>query len=391
MRRRLLAAGLAAGGGPALLAGCGRTGTGTASSPPPPSAPLPTAVAGPGGTWATVAVGDGGGQAASFWQLLYRPNGSGSWVDDVDATATATNGGIVLAATPTGVLAGVRPSQNLTFSPVVETRTAGRSWIDGVLPGGLSTTPQALAAAPAGAPVGDSPVRSALLGAPGPGQQIVTTASGLTTWTRTATAREVGGTDAGCKLTGLDTIAYMGPTLVAGGPCATPGVVGLFEVGGATPAPIGPPVPPGVAATVLALSPATGHLSALLEWGGPGQLSLSSASSAADLHSWSASSPLALGPATTVDSVTADAGAFLVLADRSGRPELYSVGSGAQGWRRLPAPPAGTATVAPLPGGTLSALTTSGTTVSSWDLLSGASAWVEGQTINVPVLFGSSS
>lgn len=376
---------LAAGGGVALLGGCAQSTPGAVSAAPPPAAPLATAVVAPGGTWATVAVGRLDDPTNTFWQLLYRPSGSNRWVDDVAATATATNGGLDLAATGSGVLAGVRPSQNLTFSPVIETGTGGSSWVDGLLPAGLSATPQALAASAHSA-------RSALLGSPGAGQRLVTAASGVTRWNQVATARDFASAETSCGLTDLDAIVYAGPTLLAGGACSLAGAAGLFEVGpDGTPSPIGPPVRHDTTAQILALSDGTDGVSALLALRRQDQLSLSVASSDSALRVWSVSPPLALNPSTTIASVTGNSGGFLVLADQAGRPALYSAGPGSAGWEPLPAPPTATATVAPVAHGALSALTTSGTTIVSWDREPGASAWVQTQTLDVPVLFGSSS
>src|SRR5580692_4205393 len=70
------------------------------------------------GTWATVPVGRLSDPLNTFWQLLFKASDSKTWSNDVERTAVATNGGILLAGTSTGQLvAGVRPSNLLTFSP----------------------------------------------------------------------------------------------------------------------------------------------------------------------------------------------------------------------------------------------------------------------------------
>ena len=114
--------------------------------------PLATSVRGSGGTWATVAMGDLGQPLNTFWQLMFRPDGSGKWTDHVEATATATNGGLVLAGGGGPLIVGVRPSNDLTFSPLISTTNAGRSWSNGLLDEGLASRPDALAGGPAAVP-----------------------------------------------------------------------------------------------------------------------------------------------------------------------------------------------------------------------------------------------
>ncbi len=87
----------------------------------------------------------------TFWQLFFLPPGGRSWSNQVEATAVATNGGLVLAPSAGRSLAvGIRPSNQLTFSPVIATANGGRSWSNGLIPQGLAASPDALAAGPSG-------------------------------------------------------------------------------------------------------------------------------------------------------------------------------------------------------------------------------------------------
>ena len=385
MKRRLVAAGsagLSAVAALAIPAGCAAGTTGAVTGPPP-TAPLATAVITSDGTWATVPVGEGGSPSDRFWQLLYRAAGSGTWVDDVSATATATNGGLDLAATGSGVVVGVQTSQNLSFSPVIETGTAGASWEDGLLPGALADTPQALAAA------GHGP-KTAILGQPGPDQEVVSTESDISRWTRTTTARDLSSAVPACGMAALRAAAYIGSDLLVGGACSKPGSVGLVVLSpGRAPVGIGPTVPGHAITSVVSLSTGPGFTSALVEMTQQGRLSFVAASSA--LGGWSVSQPLELAQAEQLVSVTAHAGHFEVLTGLAGRKALYSFEPGAAGWKTGPPPPADTATVASLDPGGLCALTTSGTTIVSWDLPDGGATWNRGQTLQIPVLYGSTS
>ena len=101
------------------LASCGTSalpGAPTGAVAAPSKAPLPASVQTRAGTWATVPMGDLGQPLNTFRQLFFRPAGSASWSDRVQATATATNGGLVLADDNQDLVVGVRPSNMLTFS-----------------------------------------------------------------------------------------------------------------------------------------------------------------------------------------------------------------------------------------------------------------------------------
>ena len=107
--------------------------------------PLATSVQTSDGTWATIPMGRLDEPLNTFWQLFYRPDGSVPWSNRVEATATATNGGLVLASAGPSLLVGVRPSVDLTFTPLISTSNGGRSWSDGLVAKELAARPDALA------------------------------------------------------------------------------------------------------------------------------------------------------------------------------------------------------------------------------------------------------
>lgn len=366
----------------AAASGCGTSRPGVGSADLPAAAPLATAVETSGGTWATVAMGQLSDPANTFWQLLYRPAGAARWVDDVSATATATNGGLNLAATPAGVLVGVQPSQSLTFSPLVETADGGRNWTTGVLPGALSPSPAALAVSSAGG-------HSALLGAPGTGQEVVTAGSGITRWTVAATEAAVTAAGPSCGVTGLDAVGYHGSTALIGASCSQPGRAGIFELGPAGPTPLDVRLAADRAGAteVLAFSDSPAGVGALIASGAAHGTSLTAAWSDPSLGAWTVSASLAVPSSEGITSVESPSGRFLVLLPGA----LYSTGPGQRGWTPLPVPPAGTSAVAPLAGGGLSAIVVHGSSFTDWGLAAGASSWTAGPTTNVPILYGTSS
>ncbi len=87
--------------------------------------PLATSVQTSAGTWATVPMGNLQQPLNTFWQLFFRAPGAASWSNKVEAAATATNGGLVLAsAEGRSVIVGIRPSARLTFSHLITTSDA---------------------------------------------------------------------------------------------------------------------------------------------------------------------------------------------------------------------------------------------------------------------------
>ena len=104
--------------GTVLAAGCGsaaRQPGPPAVAAPPPS--LSTSLVTTTGTWAVAVMGGPAAEHNSFWQLFGRPAAAGRW-RLVTPPGVASNGGLVLASPGAGsVVAGFRPSQDLSYSP----------------------------------------------------------------------------------------------------------------------------------------------------------------------------------------------------------------------------------------------------------------------------------
>jgi hypothetical protein len=402
---------MAAGLGLALLAGgCGSVASQPAAPSPAVPAPLAlsTSTDAAGATWATVPMGAASG-ADEFWELFVLPGG-GQWSLRTPPDI-ATNGAIVLAAPaaagPAGasgssgtagaggtgqagggtLVAGVRPSLDLAFSPITSTSDLGRSWTVSPPQSGLADVPDALAAAPGGS--GGSGAR--LIGLGQDGAVSVTGAAGGT-WGPLTTERALASAPAArdCDLTGLTAVAYApaGSPLLAG-TCDRGGRVGVFgETGGtwhlaapALPASLG-----GQAVRVLRLS-RSGHQDvALLEAGAAPSISLLAAWSSDGEH-WRLSPVLRAGGSAAVSASFGDGGVGAVLA--GDRAETIS-GPGSS-WRRLPALPAGRTVTLALPGaGPIEALAASGGTLTVWRLTGDPGAWVKAQSVKVPIQYGSS-
>jgi len=372
----------------ALIAGCGSSPAGHATAGPAPQAPpagtpfLATSLVTPAGTWAVAVMGGPVASHNNFWQLFIRPAGSKRW-KLVTPAGVPDNGGFVLAPAGASLITGFRPSQYLTYTPMAATGDGGQAWSStGPLDGALANVPDALAAAP-----GTRRLIALLAGG-----TVKLAAPGYTRWKTLTTRRTVAATPQGrqCGLRAFTAVGYTpsGASLL-GGTCTRPGAVGIFTTTGGTWQAAGPAIPADLARqhiAVLRLTSTANQRVALLRAGTGPAVSLVAAWSA-DGRRWALSPPLPLhGAATTSASIGPDGTAAVVLTGHRG--ETIS-GAGSH-WHTLPALPPGTATLAPGPGGAISALVVHRARLTVWQATPGGSAWTKAQTISVPIQYGSS-
>jgi len=150
-RLSALAGGLALGAA-LILAACGSTSAGPRAADQAPAnvtegPTLATSVSTSGGaSWAIVQMGGPAATHNNFWELFVRPAGTTTW-KLATPPGVASNGGLVMAATgATSLVAGFRPSQDLTFSPLATTTDAGALWSQNtLLSPGFGDVPYALA------------------------------------------------------------------------------------------------------------------------------------------------------------------------------------------------------------------------------------------------------
>jgi hypothetical protein len=186
--------------GTVLSAGCGSAArqAGAPAAPAPPS--LSTSLVTATGTWAVAVMGGSAAEHNDFWQLFVRPAATGRW-RLATPPGVASNGGLVVAS-PGGrsLVAGFRPSQDLSFSPLATTHDNGAAWTPGLLDAALADVPDALAAAPAGGRL------LALLA----GGEVQLSGPGGTGWTRLATRRALAASPTGgrCGLGRLTAAAF---------------------------------------------------------------------------------------------------------------------------------------------------------------------------------------
>ena len=310
-----------------------------------------------------------------------------------------------------GLDVAVRPSQDLTFSPLALTGNGGKTWDTGLVDASVAAVPDALALGGGRMLVllGDGAIdQAATSGAGIPGEGVSGAAppsASAAAWTRLAAPGAIAGSAAGrdCHVTAVTAVSLTAAgTPLVGASCARPGIAGIFAPAGSGWRAAGQALTGGLAGEpvrVLRLTAARGAGTiALLQSGTAdgdrGPTSLLAAWTADGTH-WTVSPPLPVHGAQVLSS-GAGPGATAAWVLLAGGRAATIAGPGAPGatgaaWRSLPAPPHGTAVLAPGPGGALDALAVSGGSALTVFRLTPAGAWQQTQVISVPVQLGSSS
>lgn len=366
-----------------LAAGCGSSAVGTtpATGVPVAAPPLTTASVGATGAgWAIVEMGGSAAKEDNFWELFVRPTGTSPWRLATPA-GVADNGGLEAAGTGGSLVVGIRPSQDLTFSPLATTSNDGATWsASGPVTPGLADAPDALASDSGGQLIALTGGQTAELG----------TRTG-TAWTRLASVQAISATPAGrdCGLTGLTAATFVHSDVpMLAGRCSRPGTAGIFADHGGSWREAGPAVPRPLAGEeidVLRLTATGNGVVALLQAGSGASASLIAAW--ADAGGWALSAPLPIG-ARAIRSMASGPGQAVAVLLAGGEGETLS-GPGSS-WRALPRLPASAASAgsrARRPGGRAR-----GARRHVHGLAArGRAGWRLTQTIQVTIPYGSSS
>ena len=403
-RLNVLTGGLALGAA-LILAACGSTSAGPSAAGHAPAAvsagpTLATSVSTSGGaSWAVVEMGGAAATHENFWELFVRPAGTATW-KLATPPGVASNGGLVMAATgATSLVAGFRPSQDLTFSPLAITTDAGALWSQNtLLSPGLADVPYALAAGGSGR----------LLAVTDKGTIELGTGLG-TAWTRMSTQQTLASSAAAraCGVTALTGAAWTqaGDPLVAAG-CREAGIAGIFAFSAGAWHQAGPALPAVLsrdAVDVVGLATTAGRTTAIIAARSGGRTVLVAAWSADGGSRWTLSPALPIAPqaggagSPPVPSVLSvsiwaggSAGIVLPASHSGGASTGVLIGWHATGWRTLPRLPAGTATLAAGSRGQPQALAVSGRTMTALQLAAGSASWQLAQTMQVSIPYGSS-
>jgi hypothetical protein len=364
-----------------LAAGCGSSPVTTppTTAVPAGAPPLTTAsIDATGAGWAIVEMGGSAAQQDNFWELFVRPTGTSPWRLATPA-GVADNGGLEATGTGGSLVAGFRPSQDLTFSPLAATSNDGATWsASGPVTPGLADAPDALASDSSGQ----------LIALTGGGTAELGTRTGK--WTRLASVQAISATPAGrdCGLTGLTAATFARSEVpMLAGRCSRPGTAGIFADHGGSWREAGPTVPRPLAGEdidVLGLTATGNGVVALLQAGSGAPARLIAAW--ADAGGWTLSAPLPIG-ARAIRSVSSGPGNAVAVLLAGGQGETLS-GPGSS-WRALPRLPASAAALALGPDGRVDTLAAHAGTFTDWRLEAGA-GWRLTQTIQVTIPYGSS-
>jgi hypothetical protein len=361
----------------------------TARPTPPFPTPLATSMETADGTWATLPMGHPDDPLNTFWQLFLRPTGQSLWSNQVEATATATNGGLTMANRGgQQLVVTIRPSVDLRYTPMIATSDAGESWTNGLIDTAIAAAPNALALGPAGgaeAIVDDVHGQSELLSA----------TSGISSWRILATTSALDSEPAtrSCSPSRFTAVAYTGPDALVGAACTKPGSDGMFLVQSSRWQVVWPVLPATTKrarAEVLGLDPLPTGVAALLGFSGNSGEELVASwttsgtmwESSGTLHVPSGESIVSYGPS--------NGGVFVLLSSSDGAKKLYQADTPGSGWLELPGPPSATETLAYGPGSTVDALAVEDTVLTVYTLTS-ANGWAPTQIVHVAIQFGSSS
>lgn len=333
-------------------------------------------------SWAVVPVS----ADPAYWQVLARSANSTTW-RLVTPAGVASNSGLVAAPGATSAITvAVRPSQNLTFSPLAATADGGSTWsTGGPVNAAVAASPDALAS------FGDR-----LLALLGDGA-VETSSDAGAAWSTLAAPGAIAASAAGKGCAGAVRVTSVsfgmtGTDVLAGGTCGTGGTAAMFSYS------------PGTGWQRISL-PVTGQLVRLTDgmalvrggdgltalWRGAGWYAYAPPSSTpqATPTNWDTSPALRASGTVTASGTLSGDGAWVLLSD--GTAATVSAPQASAGWRQLPKVPAHTSVLASGPDGAIDALAVSGDTLAVWRLAPGATTWSPAEAINVPVQTGSSS
>jgi len=290
------------------------------------------------------------------------------------------------------VLVGVLPSDLLHFSPLAQSGNGGSSWNPAFLPAGLARLPDAIAyeaVSPGGA--------IALTG----GGRVLSSPRSFASWSPLVSATRLRRLSPDCAVTTLDAVAILptGAPVIATG-CRRGGEVGVFtrtmgswlaigdELGGSL---------RRAATTVLRLEVTGSTTTALVAARRAGRRALVALWRNGSAP-WTASAPLAVGPGASVLSTSVSAGGALAVLLRSagGSRVAFDIAPSGRPWSPLPQLPSRTSALAlpatpmTLDAGGVDAFTVDGESLGVYALSPSGSNWVQVQSSQVPIAYGSS-
>jgi hypothetical protein len=364
-------------------------GAGTVSAP---AAAISASTTTPTGSSVLIAMGHLQDPSNTFWEVFLKPAGTASWVLHTPP-GVASNGGLVLAASPSGLLTlGFLVSAALKFSPVAQSTDGGAKWSPGELPSALTSTPDALAVGPTG--------QALALVATGD-QRVLQTSGDLSTWRTLTTTNALAPAASSCGVREATAVAYS-PSghLLLGLGCAHGGEVGIL-----TPS---VPSPAGLSAwhdIGFALGSGSGDasvtrlVSTAAGVAGLAQVRFGPRTSVVGFWGngsnaqWVASARLAIPAGWAVKATATGGGSgqgLAVLLGSGDRRRVEVVTGPGTPWVTLPQTPRGASGVSGA-GAEIDTFVVRGSHLAVWAWSEGATGWRRTASITVPVPYGSSS
>jgi len=357
-----------------------------------PAAAISASTTTPTGSSVLIAMGHLHDLSNTFWEVFLKPAGTASWVLHTPP-GVASNGGLVLAASPSGLLTlGFLTSAALKFSPVAQSTDGGAKWSPGELPSALTAAPDALAVGPTGEVLA--------LVATGD-QRVLQTSGDLSTWHTLTTTNALAHAALSCGVQEVTAVAYSpsGHPLLGLG-CAHQGEVGILT----------PSVPSRTGTSAwhdigLALGSGSGDASVtrLVSTAdgvaGLAQLRSGTRTSVVGFlgngstDQWAASARFSIpaGWAVKATATGGGSGQGLAVLLGSGDRRRVAVATGpGTPWVRLPQAPRSAGGVSGT-GAEIDTFVARGSHLAVWAWSEGATGWRRTASITVPVPYGSSS
>jgi hypothetical protein len=346
----------------------------------------------PTGSSVLIAMGHLNNPSETFWELLVRPVGSASWVLRTPP-GVASNGGLALAASPSGHLTvGFLSSAHLKFSPVAKSTDGGQHWSPGELPSSLTSAPDAMAVGPTGEAL-------AIVGAVG--RSVLQSSGDLSTWKPLTSVNVLARAARSCGAREVTAVAYnaAGRPLV-GLNCAHQGKVGILAA--ETPPSsassgwrdIGPSLGEGSgAAVVTRLVSSAAGVAGLAQVYSERRVSVVAFWGNGSSAQWSGPTSLSVPPGWSIKATATGGGSgqgLAVLLGSEDRRRVEVVAGPGVSWTTPPPAPAGASGMSVV-GTEIDTFVVTGSHLAVWAWTEGDAGWRRTASITVPVPYGSSS
>jgi hypothetical protein len=327
----------------------------------------------------------------TFWEVFLRPRDGTSWMLHTPP-GVASNGGLVVAAPPTGPLTvGFMPSAELRFSPIAQSSDGGDTWSPGELPFPLIAAPDALAVGPRG---------DVLALVAKDGQRLVGASDESAAWHTLTSVQALKRYTPSCDLRELTAVAFDAASQpVLGLGCDHAGEIGILapiaSSSGVAPSwhSIGPKLG-GVrgAASVIRLESTANGPAGLAQVRTGNRVSLVAFWSKGT-NQWSRPVRVSVPAGWSVKATATGGGVdqgFAVLLGSGERRRVEVIAGSGSTWTTIPLAPPGAGGVSDL-ATEVDTFVATGSRLAVWGWTSGAASWHRIASINVPVPYGSSS